>query len=304
MKKFSMMNGAATSTSVALPGQAAVARPRGPNVQKRNGLMSKIPTKGDASYTAPVAQKTVRVLNLIVATSQNLGISEIASRLSLAKSTTHGILAALEEAGWVVRDPVSRKYTCGYVFKDLVASAQVRIPMVAEARPLLEKLALELDEDVFLGTCARYSILVLDQVESSQKLKLFARPGTRLPMYAGASGKIFLAYHEPEMVRQILDAWPLPQYTPRSITDRAAYLEELEKVRRQGFALDVEEYIPDVRAVSVPIFHGKNNRRRMVAGLWIVRLGSGMTEEKMKEAVKLGTQTGEAISAAITVMKP
>ena len=71
------------------------------------------------AYTAPIAQKTLRVLELIVSAPENPGVSRIAADLSLAKSTTHGILAALEETGWVLRDPVTRKYTGGHALIEL-----------------------------------------------------------------------------------------------------------------------------------------------------------------------------------------
>jgi DNA-binding IclR family transcriptional regulator len=61
------------------------------------------------SYSAPIVSKAMRVLKMILTESENPGISEIASKLKLAKSTTHGILAALEETGWVLRDPITRK---------------------------------------------------------------------------------------------------------------------------------------------------------------------------------------------------
>ncbi len=146
-----------------------------------------------STYSAPIVSKAMKVLKMIVTSSRNPGISEIAAKLSLAKSTTHGILAALEESGWVLRDPVTRRYTCGHAVKDIGRFASVRIPLVEKARPHLETLAAELDEDIFLGICIGTQLLILDQMESSRDMKITARPGTRLPLFAGGAGKIFLA---------------------------------------------------------------------------------------------------------------
>ena len=93
------------------------------------------------SYSAPIVSKAMRVLKMILTEPENPGISEIASRLNLAKSTTHGILAALEETGWVLRDPITRKYTCGFTTKKIAENAVVRISLVELARPYLEKLS-------------------------------------------------------------------------------------------------------------------------------------------------------------------
>ena len=121
------------------------------------------------AYSAPIVSKAMRVLKMIITAPRNPGISEIASELSLAKSTTHGILAALEESGWVLRDPITRKYTCGHAVKDLAGMAQVRVPLVERARPFLEKLSTDLDEDVFMGILAGNNLLILDQIESSDR---------------------------------------------------------------------------------------------------------------------------------------
>lgn len=252
------------------------------------------------AYSAPIVSKALRVLKMICSSSQNPGISEIAATLSLAKSTTHGILAALETTGWVLRDPITRKYTCGHAVKDLAGKANVRIAIVDQARPYLEKLADELDEDIFLGICTGHQILILDQVESSKDLKIRARPGTRISKFAGAAGKIFMAFHEPQAVKEILQKESMPVFTPQSITDPNRYLTELEKIRVAGVAKDMEEYLPNVWAVAVPIFYGKKTRRRMVAAFWVVGINSESNRQRIQTAERLGRTTGEALSRAIS----
>jgi DNA-binding IclR family transcriptional regulator len=242
----------------------------------------------------------MRVLKMIITAQRNPGISEIALELSLAKSTTHGILAALEESGWVLRDPITRKYTCGHAAKDLAGIAQVRVPLVEKARPFLEKLGAELDEDVFLGILAGNHLLILDQVESSKELKITAKPGTRLSIYAGSAGKIFLAHMDPDTVKEIFKSSPPPRFTPLSITDPQRYVRDLELIRQEGVALDHGEYISNVQAVGVPIFYGKKNRKRMVAGFWLVGLDWHLYPGKMETTRKLALRTGEALSKALS----
>lgn len=252
------------------------------------------------SYSAPIVSKAMRVLKMIISEQSNPGISEIASKLQLAKSTTHGILAALEETGWVLRDPITRKYTCGYAVRKLAEKAVVQLPLVETARPYLEKLCFKLGEDIFLGMCTGYSLLILDQIESRKDLKITAKPGTRVSMYAGAAGKIFLAYHEDEQIDEILEQFPLPAFTPNSITDPEVYKKELAKVREEGVAHDSGEYLNNVGCIAAPIFHGKKTRKRMVAGFWIVGLDWLKDEEKVEAGKKLAIETSLAISRAIS----
>lgn len=251
------------------------------------------------SYSAPIVSKAMRVLKMILTENDNPGISEIASKLKLAKSTTHGILAALEETGWVLRDPITRKYTCGFTTIKISQTASVRVPLIDLARPYLEKLCANINEDVFLGICGGSHLLILDQVECSKDLKITALPGTRLPLFAGGVGKIFLAHHDPDDLREILRKNPIPQYTPYSITDPIVYMEQLKEVKAQGIAHDHEEYLMNATSIAAPIFHGKKNRKRMVAGFWLVGLDLANDQEKMKQAKELVLQTSEAISRAV-----
>jgi DNA-binding IclR family transcriptional regulator len=252
------------------------------------------------AYSAPIVSKAMRILRMIVKAQANPGISDIASKLSLAKSTTHGILAALEASGWVLRDPVTRAYTCGHAVRDLAAAANVRVPLIAIARPYLENLCKELREDIFLGVLTGESLLILDQIETSKELKVTARPGTRLSMFAGAAGKIFLAYMDREELSKILDSQPLPRFTPDSITSPNEYLAEMDRVRQAGIAVDTGEYISNCRAVAAPIFYGKKNRRRMVAGFWLVSLDWHLSPITLQSVAKLAIETGESISRAIS----
>jgi DNA-binding IclR family transcriptional regulator len=252
------------------------------------------------AYSAPIVSKALRVLKMIVSSQKNPGISEIAANLSLAKSTTHGILAALETTGWVLRDPITRKYTCGHAVKDLAANADVRISLIDQARPYLEKLSSEIDEDIFLGMCTGQQLLILDQIESSRELKIRARPGARISKFAGAVGKLFLAYHDSEAVEKIVTSNPLPAFTADSVTDPEQYMADLELIREAGVASDMGEYLPNVWAVAVPIFYGKKNRRRMVAGFWVVGINTEESISRMELAERLGKEAGAAISRAIS----
>ncbi len=253
-----------------------------------------------ATYSAPIVSKAIKIVEMIAQSAENPGISEIAGLLDLAKSTTHGILAALEESGWVLRDPVTRKYTCGYALKDLSETAQVRLSIVDQARPFLEELGARVGEVVFLGICPAYRIMILDQVESSRDLKLTARPGTTIPIFAGSVGKMFLAHKDRNSVIRFMKETALPGYTSKSITDVREYLRQLDSAREAPVVMDSGEYISNLWSASVPIFHGKKNRRRMVAAFWVVGVDPDPSAEKLERVARLSSKTGEAISRAVS----
>ncbi len=254
----------------------------------------------NVAYSAPIVSKAIRIIDTIITSGNNKGISEIASELSLAKSTTHGILTALEEAGWVLRDPVSRKYTCGYKLKELSLGAQVKLPLVSIARPFLEELSGLVNEDVFIGISAAGRILVLDQIESSTELKVAKRPGTSISMLAGGAGRIFLAHQDRPWVATLLRARPMPKFTEKSITDPDLYMDILNQVFENGYASDQGEYIPNVWCVAAPVFHGPKNRRRMVAGFWVVGLDESPSQAKLDHVIETAKKAAAKITEAIT----
>jgi DNA-binding IclR family transcriptional regulator len=92
----------------------------------------------------------------------------------------------------------------------------------------------------------------------------------------------------------------MPVFTPHSITDPERYLAELRMARAQGVAKDMEEFLPNVWCVAVPIFHGKKARRRMVAAFWVVGVNNESSQQRIRHAERLGRITGEALSRAIS----
>ncbi|MFH0821302.1 MAG: IclR family transcriptional regulator [Pseudomonadota bacterium] len=252
------------------------------------------------AYAAPVVLKTLKVLAKIINAPQNPGMSEIATDLRLPKSTTHGILAALEQSGWVLRDPVTRKYTCGHVLKDLANIASIRLPLVEIARPFLERLVQQTDEDVFLGMFTPYHILILDQVESTKALKVSTRPGTRLCVFTGAAGRVLLAHQKAQLVEELVRGTQLPAFTPKTITDPDSYLADLENVRRDGYAMDLGEYVSDVRGVAVPVFLRSRTDTRVVAGIWVLGLASTFDHERLIKAAEFALQAAEGLSKGLS----
>ncbi len=83
---------------------------------------------------------------------------------------------------------------------------------------------------------------------------------------------------------KLVTSKPLPEFTSKSITDPEEYLAELDRIRESGVALDMGEYLPNVWSVGVPIFYGRRNRKRMVAGFWVVGINSAETAQRMEAA--------------------
>jgi DNA-binding IclR family transcriptional regulator len=239
-------------------------------------------------YSAPSVKKAFAILSAISSSPDGLGVSGLAKNLKIAKSTVHGMTSALEELGAVMRNPLTKKYKLGFTLLEIGRSAYTQIDLKTSARPVMEALMEKTQTSVFLGILNWDHVSILDIVESRQDLKITAPVGTTIPMLAGAVGKVFLASMDEEQARKIVKSKGLPRFTDNSIVDTAAYFKELTQVKKIGFAVDDEEYIPGVRAVASPLM-GLGQLR---SAIWTVGFKASLDDKKMK------TLTGETHQAA------
>jgi DNA-binding IclR family transcriptional regulator len=132
-------------------------------------------------------------------------------------------------------------------------------------------------------------------VDGSEPLRVYAEPGSRVPVYATASGKAMLAYQGPALVERVVAAG-MRRLTPLTITGRRQLLRRLAEIRRTGLAINHGERRPDIAAVAAPIF---NARGECVAAISIsgpVRRFQGDNLDTLKRHVR---KAGEEISAKL-----
>ena len=155
-----------------------------------------------ATYSAPSVKKAFKILHAISEASNGMGVSDLSKQLKIGKSTVHGITSALEELGILVRDPLHKKYNMGYTLLELRKKAYGKMELREVARAPMEKLMEKIGETVFLGILNGDHITILDMVESHHEMKITSPPGTRLPLIAGATGKVFLSQFEEKKAKE------------------------------------------------------------------------------------------------------
>ncbi|MGB9879520.1 MAG: IclR family transcriptional regulator, partial [Anaerolineae bacterium] len=221
----------------------------------------------NTSYTAPAVVKAFAILEEVAREPGKLGISSLAKRLDLPKSTVHGLVKVLLQLKVLVQEGEDRGYRLGPRLLELGRDAAKALSLEALAQPYLEALAQELKETVFLGICQGQQVVITAKAESPSEWKVSAPVGTRLPLLAGATGKAFLSTFPEDQVRALLADTTLPRYTARSITDPQEFLREIEQARQTGYATDYEEYLRGINAVCV-LLPGTN--QGCPAALWVV----------------------------------
>ena len=185
------------------------------------------------------------------------GVTAIAERVRLPKSTVARLLATLEDVDAVERFDGAR-WRVGPAVAALSSGTSPERSLVAVARPFLADLVAELGEDAGLGLPDGNEVLYVDQVESDHPVQVRDWTGTRAPMHAVPSGLVLLA----EWPVEALDAYlagELAALTKRTVTDPAKLRKRLAEVRRQGFAWGLEEYAEGIDSVAVSIRDARGN---------------------------------------------
>jgi DNA-binding IclR family transcriptional regulator len=221
------------------------------------------------------------------------GVSELARRLGLHKSTASRLLATLERRGLVEQDEGSGKYRLGLVVIRLAERAERTLDLRTIALPELERLARVTRETVTLGIVAADACLTVAQVDGPNMVACPDWTGRTTPLHCVASGKVLLAAMAERDVLRI--ARPgLPARTERTITGLEALLEELARIRRRGFATAFSEWIEGTNGVAVPV---ADARGRVIASIGVWGPAFRVTAGRVGEIV---TSTREA-AAAVTV---
>jgi DNA-binding IclR family transcriptional regulator len=246
-------------------------------------------------YQAPAVHKAFKLLRAVAESPRHLGLTELALQLGFSKSTAHGLVHALLREGALTQGPNGRKLFLGPTVVDLAFSSWNYLKMVESVQSTIELLRDQIKETLVLGTLICNRILIMAAAESTEPLKISVSPGTALPLFAGAAGKVFLATKPTDDVKQLIGEKGLPRYTPRSIVDEQAYLSELEQVRLKGHSVDDEEYLTGVRAVAVSL----QNIKGAPMAVWAVGLSSSMGTDKIENTIDIMTGSVEKLRTTL-----
>jgi IclR family transcriptional regulator, acetate operon repressor len=224
------------------------------------------------------------------------GVTETARLVGLTPSTTHRLLASLQEHGLVRKDPQGR-YTLGPELLRLAQVARDTVTLTDIARPVMSCLRDQTNETVALHvadlTPAR---IVLDQVESHQALRrTYTEVGQPVPIHEGAPGKVLLA-NLPETQREAVLARPLPKATPRTIVDPDALRAELKRVRDWGYALSFEERVPGISTLAVPV---RDHSGQVAAAISVSGPSSRMSRSRLMEILPHAQQATADLSRTL-----
>jgi IclR family acetate operon transcriptional repressor len=180
------------------------------------------------------------------------GVTEVAARVGLPKSTVARMLGALALEGAVEQIPGDTRYRLGPRLGALAAGVRPTRRLVSIAHPYLVELARQTGEATGLSVPEGPTMHYVDQVESPNPVQVRDWTGTRIPMHAVSSGQVFLAHFPPPAMSRFL-ATPLERFTEHTIIGASGLLARLREVRRDGYSWVREEYAIGINSVAAPV---------------------------------------------------
>lgn len=241
-----------------------------------------------AMISVKILDKTFRLLSVFSESRPEWGVTELAAEVGMPKSTVHRILSALGRHEYLSQDRATGRFRLGLAALDLGARAQGGLELRRVALPVLQRLAAASGETVtvMVPNNGRDRAVCVERAETRDGIKLILEVGRQVPLHAGASSKILLAYMTPEEIERVIAAG-LGRLAPRTITSPPALRRDLAAIRRRGYAQSVEETNAGAAGVAVPIFdrHGT-----ITAGLSIVGPMTRFTARRVPRLLALARQ--------------
>jgi IclR family transcriptional regulator, pca regulon regulatory protein len=238
----------------------------------------------------------LQVLSLYNRDTSALSLTEIKDAASLNKTTAFRIISTLESAGYLERDPETKKYRPGLKVLQLGFTAIASLEFRQVARPYLRQLSQDVDETVSLSVLDGMEVVYIDRVRTQQIVGVILGIGSRIPAQCGSMGKVMLAHLPADDLAQRLRQ-PLTPCTPHSITDRAAFMVQLNQIRQQGYAFNDEELEIGLRAVAAPIWDHTNH---VVAAINVTGSVRTISSQRMvEELAPMVRDTAVQVSQAL-----
>ncbi|EEG76879.1 IclR family transcriptional regulator [Dethiobacter alkaliphilus] len=210
-------------------------------------------------HTVQSVERALKILIVLAEAGTPLTLTQIRDKADLNISTAHRLLHTLMNDGFINQDKDNGKYLLGLRTFEVGHAALYSMDIRTTARPFLQELVDRCNETTNLAILDQGEVVYIDQIESLNMIKIFARVGSRGPAHCVGAGKALLAQlSDRELKLFIEQKAPLERFTEFTICDPEKLIAEMAKIRKHGYALDNGELEEGVRCVAVPVWDYEN----------------------------------------------
>jgi len=223
-------------------------------------------------------------------------LTDLAIRTGLSPSTAHRLLTTLEKRRFVEFNPSDNMWHVGRQAFAIGSAFVRRRNFVAPALPFLRRLRDLTHETANLGIVEEGEVVVLTQVESREIMRAITRVGGRAPMVTSGIGKAILATYPDQDVVAIIQQHGMKRLTPKSMVRAGALRDALDRVRRDGYAVDDQEFLTGLRCVAAVVY---NDQAEALAAISVSGLASRVPPERVPELGRLVRETARDLTLAL-----
>jgi DNA-binding IclR family transcriptional regulator len=226
--------------------------------------------------------RALMILELLQENGGGLGITELANRMDLAKSTVHRLLTSLKNKGYVRQDTLTEKYQLGLKLIELGSAVTQSLEIRKTAAPIMNKLVEETGETAHLVVLEDGEVVYIEKIESPCTIRMYSLIGKRAPVHCTAVGKALIAHLPEEQVHEIIQRKGLKRFTENTIVSREVLMAQLRQIRANGYSRDDEEHEAGIQCIAAPVF---DHSGKAAAAVSISGPKMRMTEEKIASCI-------------------
>ncbi|SEQ23426.1 IclR family transcriptional regulator [Piscibacillus halophilus] len=217
--------------------------------------------------------KALKILDLFNETTSELSLKDISVKTGLPKPTAYRMLQSLESMGYIMRtEQYEQRYQLGLKLLELGHLVSHQLDLRQIAKPLMQKLAKEINEAVHLVVVHGHQATYIEKVDSQRALRLYTKVGKSSPLYIGSGPKLLLAYMTKEDQIKILSQYIQEEGTLENL------LNELTNIHKLGYSTSESEQDVDTTGISYPIY---NHRGEVIAALTVSGLSTHFEGEDL-----------------------
>ncbi len=237
----------------------------------------------DDRYIIEILDVALNVIDTMASSDEEyLSPSILARQFNLNRSRMFRIFKTLERREFVIYNPKTETYRLGLKFLEISQNIRSRLSLRSEAEELLKDLAAGTGDTSYLIIASGNSAIVVDRYSGDNMLQLAAPIGARLPLHTGAAPKILLAFMSEDQRERTIDEIELTSFTPNTISNKATLRKTLAAIRKQGYAVDEQDFEIGAFAFGAPVFDHEGS---VVAGISITTPTARCSPERREELI-------------------
>ena len=224
-------------------------------------------------------KKGIKVLNILSENNEGLTTSEISDKVNINKSTVSRILKTYEKEGYVYKGS-HHKYELDLGLLKLTGKLFEKYEIIHEAIPYMVDLLNKIGHRIYLGVLWRDQVINLYHIHNTDNSLYDLNIENGAPLHTSSLSKVILAFSDEKDIRELLSNTSMKKFTQNTITDIDEFIDELKKVKENGYAINDCEHLSEVRSVATPI---KNYEGKVIAGVAVA--DKSLTLKKIKKII-------------------